>query len=254
MSGHSKWANIKHKKAKADAQRGAAFTKVSREIAVAVKQGGADPEANFRLRMAIQAARAVNMPNESIQRAIKRASGEGDAENYEEVVYEGYGPHGVALMVEATTDNRNRTASDVRYLFSRHGGNLGESGCVSWMFQRKGEITVKAETFTQGGEDEMMLIALEAGAEDLKLEDGSYVITTSVEELDGVRRNLEAAGVQVESASLVRVPTNVVTLGLNEARSILKLVDALDDHDDVQNVFGNFDIPDEVLEQLEQEN
>ncbi|HPQ01696.1 MAG TPA: YebC/PmpR family DNA-binding transcriptional regulator, partial [Bacillota bacterium] len=147
MSGHSKWANIKHKKAKADAQRGAAFTKASRELHVAVKQGGPDPEANFRLKMAIQAARAVNMPNDTIQRAIKRAAGDGDGESYEEIVYEGYGPGGVALVVEAMTDNRNRTASDVRHIFSRHGGNLGETGCVNWMFDRKGSITVDTESF-----------------------------------------------------------------------------------------------------------
>lgn len=252
MSGHSKWANIKHKKAKADAQRGAAFTKVARELTVAVKQGGPDPESNFRLRMAVQAARSVNMPSDSIQRAIKRAAGDGEGESYEEVVYEGYGPHGVALIVEATTDNRNRTASDVRYLFSRHGGNLGETGCVGWMFQRKGEITVEASSFSQG-EDEMMLIAMDAGAEDLRLEEGTYTITTSMEELDSVRKALEAAGVEVTSANLVRIPSTVITLGLREAQSTMKLVDALDEHDDIQHVFGNFDIPDDVLEQLAEE-
>lgn len=253
MSGHSKWANIKHKKAKADAQRGAAFTKVARELIVAVKQGGADPEGNFRLKMAIQAAKSVNMPNDTIQRAIKRAAGDSDGDNFEEIVYEGYGPHGVALIVEATTDNRNRTASDVRYLFSRHGGNLGETGCVSWMFDRKGEITVKTEAFTEG-EDAMMLIAMDAGAEDLKVEDDSYIIMTSMEDLDTVRKAIEAAGVEIESADLVRAAKTIMTLGLREAESTMKLVDALDEHDDVQNVFGNFDIPDEILEQLGSED
>ncbi len=252
MSGHSKWANIKHKKAKADAQRGAAFTKVARELIVAVKQGGPDPEGNFRLKVAIQAAKAVNMPNDTIQRAIKKASGDADSENYEEVVYEGYGPAGIALIVEAMTDNRNRTASDIRYLFSRHGGNLGETGCVGWMFDRKGMITVDSETYSDG-EDGMMLVAMDAGAEDLKVYDDCYEMLTSPEELDAVRREVESAGVEWSEARIVRVPKTVMTLGLKEAASAMRLVDALDAHDDVQHVYTNFDIPDELLEQLESE-
>jgi|CZCA01.1.fsa_nt_gi YebC/PmpR family DNA-binding regulatory protein len=252
MSGHSKWANIKHKKAKADAQRGAAFTKASRELHVAVKQGGPDPEANFRLKMAIQAARAVNMPNDTIQRAIKRAAGDGDGESYEEIVYEGYGPGGVALVVEAMTDNRNRTASDVRHIFSRHGGNLGETGCVNWMFDRKGSITVDTESFA-GDEDEMMMIALDAGAEDLKAYDDYYEIITSPEDLDAVRKAMESAGVEYSGARIIRVPQNVMVLGTKEAGPAMRLVDALDEHDDVQHVYTNFDIPDEVLEELEKE-
>ena len=252
MSGHSKWANIKHKKAKADAQRGAAFTKAARELIVAVKQGGPDPEGNFRLRMAIQAAKAVNMPNDTMQRAIKKAAGDADGENYEEVVYEGYGPAGVALIVEAMTDNRNRTASDVRYLFSRHGGSLGETGCVSWMFDRKGMVTVDSENYSDG-EDGMMLIAMEAGAEDLKVDDDYYEMLTSPEDLDTVRRAVEGAGVECSEARIVRVPKTVMTLGLKESASAMRLVDALDEHDDVQHVFTNFDIPDEILEQLESE-
>ena len=252
MSGHSKWANIKHKKAKADAQRGAAFTKVARELIVAVKQGGPDPDGNFRLKMAVQAAKAVNMPNDTIQRAIKKAAGDTDGENYEEIVYEGYGPAGIALIVEAMTDNRNRTASDVRYLFSRHGGNLGETGCVSWMFDRKGMITVDSETYSDG-EDGMMLIAMDAGAEDLKVYDDYYEMLTSPEELDSVRRAVESASVEWSEARIVRVPKAAMTLGVKEAASAMRLVDALDEHDDIQHVYTNFDIPDEVLEQLESE-
>lgn len=250
MSGHSKWANIKHRKEKADAQKGAAFTKAAREIIVAVKQGGPDPEANFKLRMAIQSAKSANMPNDSITRAIKRAAGEGQNENYEEMVYEGYGPAGVAFIVEATTENRNRTASDVRYLFSKHGGNLGETGCVGWMFERKGVIEVPKASFA-GSEDDLMMIALEAGAEDLVSGDEVYEITTAPEDTDAVRRQLDAAGVQYESVKLDRIPKNTVTLNLSQAVSVFKLVDALEDHDDVQQVFCNFDIPDDVMEQLE---
>ncbi|MCR4427427.1 MAG: YebC/PmpR family DNA-binding transcriptional regulator, partial [Firmicutes bacterium] len=235
MSGHSKWANIKHRKAKADAQRGAAFTKAAREIIVAVKQGGPLPEANFRLRMAIDNARAVNMPNESIQRAIQRASSAANSENYEEIVYEGYGPGGVAIMVETATDNRNRTASDMRYIFSRHGGNLGEAGCVAWMFDRKGSITVDKDSFTDG-EDALMMIAVDSGAEDLRAYDDYYEVVTSPEELDAVRKALEHAGVEVQSARIVRNPKTTVTLGTREAGQTMRLMEALDDHDDVQHV------------------
>lgn len=252
MSGHSKWANIKHRKAKADAQRGQTFTKVTREIIVAVRQGGPDPAANFRLKMAIQKAREVNMPNDVIQRAIKRASGETEAESYEEIVYEGYAPAGVAVMLEIMTDNRNRTASEIRYLFSRHGGNLGETGCVAWMFDRKGIITInKAEAGLD--EDSMMMMALEAGAEDLTSDEDEYQITTQPDELDSVREALEARGLKIQSAKIERVPKNTVTLGLDEARKVLKLVDALEDHDDVQEVYTNMEIPDDVMAALEQE-
>lgn len=253
MSGHSKWANIKHKKAKADAQRGQAFTKVTREIIVAVRQGGPDPAANFRLKMAMQKAREVNMPNDVIQRAIKRASGETEAENYEEIIYEGYAPAGVAIMLQIMTDNRNRTASEIRFLFSRHGGNLGETGCVAWMFDRKGIITVnKAESGLD--EDSMMMIAVEAGADDLTSDDeDDYQITTQPDELDSVREALEAQGLKIQSAKLAMVPKNTVTLGLEEAKKVLKLVDALEDHDDVQEVYTNMEIPDDVMAALEEE-
>ncbi|MEA4882084.1 MAG: YebC/PmpR family DNA-binding transcriptional regulator [Clostridia bacterium] len=253
MSGHSKWANIKHKKAKADAQRGAAFTKAARELIVAVKQGGPDPEANFRLRMAIQDAKSVNMPNETMQRAIKKAAGDSDGVSYEEIVYEGYGPAGVALIVEATTDNRNRTASDVRYIFSRHGGNLGETGCVGWMFDRKGSITIDKESFA-GGEDAMMMIAMDSGAEDLKEYEEHYEILTSPEDLDTVRKAVERAGVEYSGVRIISVPKALMTLNLKEAISAMKIVDALDEHDDIQHVYHNFDIPDEVLEQLERDD
>lgn len=249
MSGHSKWANIKHKKARQDEAKGAVFTKISKEIMVAVKQGGPDPEGNFRLKLCIQKAKANNMPNDNINRAIQKASGSADSDNFEEIYYEGYGPGGVAILLAILTDNRNRTASEIRYIFSRNGGNLGETGCVAWMFDRKGRLTVNLE---DQDEDELMMLALEAGAEDFKAEDGMGEIITEPDSLEEVRAQLMNSGLQIEEAEVTMIPQNTVEVTeLEQAKKLLKMVDALEDHDDVQNVYGNFDIPENILNQLE---
>ena len=242
MAGHSKWANIKHKKAREDAKRGKIFTKVTREIIVAARLGGGDPDKNPRLRRAIQKAKSVNMPKENIERAIKRGTGELEGVSYEEVVYEGYGPGGVAILVEAITDNRNRTVSEIRTIFSKHGGNLGEAGCVAWMFERKGLITVK-----DVDEDLLMEVAIEAGAEDVSQEEGLFSVITAVEDLDRVREAIEEKGIKVESARLTYIPQSTVRVEGEKAEKLIKLLDALEDHDDVQNVYANFDVPEEVL-------
>ena len=247
MSGHSKWANIKHRKAKADAERGRMFTKVAREILVAAREGGPDPEANFRLRMAIERARAVNMPNDSIMRAIKRGAGESGAETYEEITYEGYGPGGVAIMVEVMTDNRNRAASDVRHIFTRHGGNLGESGCVAWMFRKKGLLVVDLAD-TKMSEDDLMNLAVEAGAEDFKVDGATVEITTDPADFESVQKFLKDHGVRFTVAELSWVPQTTVRVTGKEARQVLSLTEALEELDDVQQVHANFDIPDEEME------
>ncbi|MGB4475466.1 MAG: YebC/PmpR family DNA-binding transcriptional regulator, partial [Bacillota bacterium] len=205
MAGHSKWANIRHKKARADAQRGRIFTKLAKEIIVAAKQGGPDPDVNFKLRMAIQKARSQNMPADNIERAIRRATGEEADTNYEELVYEGYGPAGVAILLEISTDNRNRTAAEIRHIFSRRGGSLGESGCVAWMFDQKGRIVVDLEKAGLD-EDSLMLRAIESGAEDMEVDDGVATILCSPSELESVQNALSADGVVVDSAEVVRIP------------------------------------------------
>ncbi len=249
MSGHSKWANIKRKKGKVDEERGKAFTKISRELIVAVRQGGADPDGNFRLKLIIQKAKAANMPNDNINRCIQKAAGEGNDANYDEIIYEGYGPAGTALLLEIMTDNRNRTASEVRYLFTRNGGNLGETGCVAWMFDRIGQIIVPLEGVDA---DDLMMQALEAGAEDVVTEEDKGEIITLPENLEAVRQALTEAGFTIEEAEVTRVPKNTVAVeDLEQARQVLKLYDALDDHDDVQNVYSNFEIADSLLEQLD---
>ncbi len=240
MAGHSKWSNIKRKKEKTDAQKAKAFTKVTREIIVAVKAGGGDPDANFQLRLAIQRAKAVNMPNENINRAIKRALGSTDADQFEEIIYEGYGPAGVAFLVQTLSDNRNRTASEMRYIFSRNNGNLGETGCVAWLFEQKGVITVPKEKVDLD-EEKLFELALEAGAEDLRDEDDYYEIITGLSELEQVRNYLEGK-IPIEEAELAYLPKNTVTVTPEEGESLLKLVDALEEHDDVQNVYANFEI------------
>ncbi|QIA26825.1 YebC/PmpR family DNA-binding transcriptional regulator [Thermaerobacter sp. PB12/4term] len=245
MAGHSKWANRKHRKARQDAKKGKIFSKLAREIITAVRQGGGDPEANPRLRLALERARQFSMPAENIERAIKRGLGESDAESYEELIYEGYGPGGVALMLEILTDNRNRSAGEIRHIFAKHGGNLGESGCVAWMFDRKGVITVPAQGAP--AEDDLLLLAVEAGAEDLKAEDGSFMIYTDPDDLHRVREALEKAGVPVEDAGLRMVPKTEVKVEGKEAEQLLRLLDALEDHDDVQEIYGNFELPDELL-------
>jgi len=244
MSGHSKWANIKHKKAKVDAQRGKLYTKIAKEIIMAAKQGGGDPEANFALRMAIDKARAANLPNENINRAIQRGVGAQDGDNYESFSYEGYGPGGVAVIVDLLSDNRNRTASDIRHLFSKNGGNMGETGCVSYMFDRKGVILIDREEETRS-EDDLLLLVLEAGAEDLQTEEDSFQVITAPDELETVRRFLQQQGVKMESAELSMLPQTMVAVEGEAAEKALKLLNALEEHDDVQNVYTNADIEDE---------
>lgn len=243
MAGHSKWSNIKNKKGKTDAQRGKLFTKIGRQIAVAVKEGGSDPTTNSRLRDAIANAKAANMPNDNINRSIKRASGELGNVNYEEITYEGYGPHGVAVIVQALTDNRNRTAGEMRYIFDRSEGSLGATGCVSWMFQRQGLIVIdKTEDID---EDDLMLHALEAGAEDIQLEDEVFEILTDPTEFTQVRDGLESAGYKIDSSDVAMLPQNSVKLTGEQYQQALSLFEKLEDHDDVQNVYHNLEFIDE---------
>ncbi|MCL6634285.1 MAG: YebC/PmpR family DNA-binding transcriptional regulator [Peptococcaceae bacterium] len=244
MSGHSKWSTIKRKKAKVDAQRGKLFTRLSREIIVAARQGGGDPEANMRLKAAIQRAREANIPNENIVRAIQKGTGELSGSNYEEIVYEGYGPGGVAVLIEAMTDNRNRTAGEIRHIFSRNGGSLGESGCVAWMFSKKGLIVVEKED-NKMDEDDLMLLAIDSGADDFKAEDDSFEITCEPGELQKVRESLEQAGVKIALAEAAMIPQSTVKLEGREAEQMMRLMEALEDHDDVQNVYANFEFDDE---------
>lgn len=249
MAGHSKWKNIQHRKGRQDALRGKVFTKISKEIYAAVRSGGDDPNTNSRLRAAIQKARQNNVPNSNIENTIKKASGNVDNVQYEEIVYEGYGPSGVAVMVECLTDNRNRTAAEVRHIFSKCGGNLGESGCVSYLFERKGIITVPLED-NGISEDELMLQALEAGAEDIETEDGVAEIVTAPEHFETVREALEAANYRLETAELSLIPSTTVELGEDDAAKMLKLMEGLEDNDDVQNVHANFDIDEQIMQNL----
>ena len=240
MSGHSKWANIKHKKEKSDSKRGKIFTKLGREIAVIVKQGGPDPESNSKLKDVIAKAKSENMPNENIMRSIKKAAGDVDGSNYEEITYEGYGPGGVAMVVEAMTDNKNRTAGDVRHFFDKFGGNMGTTGCVSFLFNRKGLLVVLKEL--KPDEDEVMMEALDAGAEDIVVQEDVYEILVEVENFSSVREALEGKNYQFESADIEMIP--VTTVELKEEKQIEfleKLVDALEDLDDVQQVFHNWE-------------
>lgn len=243
MSGHSKWATIKHKKAKVDAARGKMFTKVSKEIIVAAKTGGGDPDSNFRLRIAIDKAKGLNMPNENINRAIARGAGGLDSDNYEEFSYEGYGPGGVAIIVDLLSDNRNRTASDIRHIFSKNGGNMGENGCVSYMFNKKGVIIIDREE-DERSEDDMLLLALEAGAEDLQVEEDSFQVVTAPDELETVRQALLQQGVDVASAELSMLPQTMTRVEGEDALRVIKLLDSLEDNEDVQNVYSNADIDD----------
>ena len=247
MSGHSKWSSIKHKKGAADAKRGKLFSKLSRAIIVAAKEGGPDPSGNLALANAIEKARSYSMPKDNIERAIARGSGaDADAEAFETVVYEGYGPSGVAVIVEALTDNRNRTASDVRHVFSKNDGNLGGSGAVAWLFERRGIVLVDAEGVD---EDELTLAAAEGGADDVTRDGTSFVVTSAPEYLVTVREAIEAAGIPVASAELTMVPkTTIEVAEEGSAKKILRLMDALEENDDVQDVYANFDIPEQVLE------
>lgn len=242
MSGHSKWSNIKHKKEKSDAKKGKIFTKLGREITVVVKTGGADPESNSKLRDVIAKAKANNMPNDNIERCIKKASGEMSDATYEEITYEGYGPSGVAVIVETLTDNRNRTAGDVRHYFDKFGGNLGQTGCVSFMFDTKGVLIIEDES-EQIDEDSIMMEALEAGAEDITFDDGSYEILTAPEDFSAVRDALSAKGYEFASAEIERIPQTTVSLTNEDDVTLMnKLIDILEDNDDVQNVYHNWEI------------
>mgnify|MGYP000904883414 CR=1 FL=1 len=250
VAGHSKWANIKHRKAKVDAQRGQLFTKIGRELIMAAKAGGGDPNINFRLKAAIQKAKEANMPMDNIQRAIQRGTGEIEGVNYEEIVYEGYAPGGVAVMTSVVTDNRNRSASEIRHLFSRNGGSLGETGCVAWMFERKGLLVLDPENSPQN-EDELLLLALEAGAEDIRQDEDNVEIITTPEDFDTVKESLMEAGINLATAEVTMVPQNLVSVTRkDQAEQVLKLVTMLEEHDDVQEVYANFDIPDELMNDL----
>jgi len=244
MSGHSKWATTKHKKAATDAKRGKIFTKIGKEIAVAARLGGGDATGNPRLRTAVAKAKSVSMPAENIKRAIQKGTGELPGVSYEEIIYEGYGPAGVAVIVEVMTDNRNRTVSEIRNIFSKAGGNMGEAGCVSWMFHKKGYFVVSR---ARADEDKLMTLALDAGAEDMQAEDDNFVITTPPNDFEKVKKVLEDAGVSLEVSELTMVPQTYVKLDGKEAQQMLRLVETLEDNDDVQNVYANFDIPDEIM-------
>jgi YebC/PmpR family DNA-binding regulatory protein len=247
VSGHSKWSSIKHKKGAADAKRGKLFSKLSRALIVAAREGGPDPAANLALANAIEKARSYSMPKDNIERAIARGSGaDADAESFEQVVYEGYGPNGVAVIVEALTDNRNRTASDVRAAFSKHDGNLGGSGAVAWLFERRGLILVEADGID---EDELTLAAADGGAEDVERDGSSFRVTAEPEALSTVREAIEQAGIAVESSELTMIPKTTVSLeDEGAAKKTLRLIDALEENDDVQEVYSNFDIPEPVME------
>ena len=248
MSGHSKWSTIKRKKGANDAKRGKIFTKLIKEITIAAKMGGGDPEGNPRLRSAVNAAKTENMPKENIDRAIKKGTGDLDGAIYEEILYEGYGPGGVAVLVETMTDNKNRTVADIRHFFAKSGGNLGESNCVAWMFDKKGTLTVEKGGI---GEDELMDLALEAGAEDVVEEEDSYQVVTAPETFNDVVDRLEKGNVKFTEATLSMVPKNSIEVTDEKAaRSLLRLLENLEDHDDVQKVHANFDIDDDLMEQV----
>ena len=249
MSGHSKWSTIKHKKGAADAKRGKLFTRLIREVTVAARHGGGDPNANPRLRSAIAAAKAANMPSDNVERAIKRGTGELEGTNYDEVTYEGYGPGGVAVLVETLTDNRNRTVSEVRHAFTKYNGNMGENGCVSWMFEKRGLIVVgKGDT----NEEALMEAALEVGAEDVRDAGESFEVESPAGDVDTVGDALREGGFEVVSAAASMIPQNYVRVEGHDAEVLLRLLGALEDLDDVQNVWANFDIDDDVLEKLAQ--
>lgn len=247
MSGHSRWSQIKRKKGKTDVQRGKLFSKILREITVAARHGGGDPKANMRLKAAMEAAKEANMPQENIKRAIQKGTGELPGEAYEEISYEGYAPGGVAIMVRVLTDNRNRTAPEIRHTFEKHGGNMGSSGAVAWMFERKGVVQVDAEKIS---EDDLLALALEAGATDMKRIDKVFEVTTAPGEVETVREALEKHRVPVLSAEATFVPQSTVRVEGKEAPAVLKLIEALEDLEDVQTVYANYDIPDEVIEAI----
>ncbi len=247
MAGHSKWAQIKHKKAKVDAQRGKIFTKLIREIMVAARMGGGDPDHNPRLRLAIDRAKSYNMPMENIERAIKKGTGELEGVKYENAIFEGYGPGGVAILVVALTDNKNRTTGEIRHLFSKHGGNLGSPGSVAWQFKERGFIVIDKAA---ADEDTVLEIALEAGAEDVVTGEDSYEVYTDPKEFENVKKAFEERGIPLSQAEITMFPQSTVKLGEKDAEKVLKLINALEEHDDVQHVYANFDIPDEILQKV----
>jgi YebC/PmpR family DNA-binding regulatory protein len=246
VSGHSKWAQIKHKKAHVDAKRGKAFTKIVKEVSIAARLGGGDPAGNPRLRAAIEKAKEVNMPHDNIKRAIMKGTGELPGVSYEETLYEGYGPGGTAILLEVLTDNRNRTSAEIRHILAKNSGNLGEAGCVSWMFTKKGYILVEK---TKTDEDTLMSVALEAGAEDMRNDpkEDNYEIITAPEDISKVKNSIETSGITVSLAEITMLPRSYVVLDENSAEQMMRLVELLEDHDDVQNVYTNFDVPDEVI-------
>jgi YebC/PmpR family DNA-binding regulatory protein len=247
MSGHSKWATIKHKKGKTDAKRGKLFSKLSRAITVAAREGGGDPGMNISLANAIEKAKAESMPKDNIERAIQRGAGGADGEAYESIMYEGYGPAGVAIIVDVLTDNKNRSAADVRNIFSKHGGQLAQPGAVAWVFERKGSIVVDG---AKHSEDDIMAAAIDAGADDVVQDGDEFQVLTDPADFAAVREAMTAAGIEFEQAELTMIPKNTVKLEEHDARKTMKIVDALEDSDDVQEVFANFDIPEDVLESL----
>ncbi|HPA14766.1 MAG TPA: YebC/PmpR family DNA-binding transcriptional regulator [Desulfobacterales bacterium] len=247
MSGHSKWSSIKHKKGAADAKRGKIFTKLIKEITIAARVGGGDAAGNPRLRTAIQAAKSENMPKENIERAIKKGTGELEGVNYEESFYEGYGPGGAAVFVESLTDNRNRTVADIRHIFSKNGGSLGENGCVSWMFSKKGYLNIDKQAVN---EDTLMEIAIDAGAEDVREDDGNYEILTAPEDFESVKKAIDGASIPYLEASITMYPATTTNLSGSEAEQMVRLMESLEDCDDVQKVYTNADIPSEILEKM----
>lgn len=247
MAGHSKWANIKHKKGAADAKRSKQFTKLAKEVTVAAKLGGGDPDANPRLRRAIAAARAVSVPKDNIERAIKRGTGDLEGVNYEEVTFEGYGPNGVAVLVDCLTDNRNRTVSNIRFAFNKGNGSMGEMGCVNWMFEDRGVITFHLETKNS---EELQEQLIEAGVEDIEEDEEFLTAYTSKEDFDSIRENLENQSLGFERAEISKIPKNTVEVVGDDAKDIIKLIDLLEEDDDVQNVYANFDISDAELEKI----
>lgn len=248
MSGHSKWAGIKHKKAIVDAKKGKAFSRVSKEISVAARLGGGDPDMNPRLRLAIEKAKGVNMPADNIKRAVQKGTGELPGVSYEEITYEGYGPGGVAIMMEVMTDNRTRTIAELRHIMSKHNGSIAESGSVAWIFDKKGYILVDKK---ECDEETLMTVALDAGADDIKNDpdEENYEVLTAPEDLNSVKKHLEKENIKFNMAEVTLIPKNYIRLEEGDARKVLKLVDVLEDNDDIQNVYSNFDIPDEIMEE-----
>ena len=247
MSGHSKWSSIKHKKAATDARRGKIFSKLIKEIMVAARLGGGDPNANPRLRTAIQAAKSENMPKDNIERAIKKGTGDLEGVNYEESIYEGYGPGGAAVLVESLTDNKNRAVADIRYIFGKNGGSLGENGCVAWMFDKKGYILIESQKVD---EDALMETALEAGAEDVREDNGNYEVITAVEDFDAVKQAIDSAQVPTIEAEVTMLPQSSTNLTGKDAEKMLRLMEMLDDCEDVQKVYTNADIPADIVERM----